>query len=151
MPVPIAIVVDTSEQRPWTFTRQEARCSTGNLKRYGSDYTVRGYGNVMGIERKSITDWFSSIGGDWPRFKKSLAKLKKLRYRCIIVEGTLTDANVYGYLDAWTAAARCGQIMANGIPVLFADTREHAMHCALEFFRVSVKRRIHDLERQGDD
>lgn len=87
------IVVDTSEQTPFFAGRNAPKgilVVRDNLKEYGSDYSVKGFEGEIGIERKSVNDFITSVSSDKVRFQKSLEKLMNIPNRCIVVEAELS-------------------------------------------------------------
>jgi DNA excision repair protein ERCC-4 len=115
---PFTILVDSAEQQPWTFRGfkcdaakkhrpLEVRWKWQSLGRHPNgtgDYSIEGFENRIGIERKSVDDCRGTILG-WPktedgeelrsgrrdRFKQELENLSHLESACVVVEGTLED------------------------------------------------------------
>ena len=87
------IVVDTSEQTPWFAGRNAPKgimIMRDNLKDYGSDYSIKGFEKLIGVERKNPDDFISSITSGKERFQNSLKKLADIPNRCIVVECELS-------------------------------------------------------------
>jgi hypothetical protein len=112
------VLIDSAEQQPWTFkgfkcdaARQYRPLivktewqSLGRHPHGMGDYSIKGFENRIGIERKSIEDCRGTLLG-WPkveegktlrsgrreRFEQELSNLSHLESACVIVEGTLED------------------------------------------------------------
>jgi len=79
------IVVDTREQKP-LFKGKD----TITKKLDVGDYSIEGFETKIGIERKSCSDLFGTLGGGHARFKKELARATLLDYFAIVIEGSNT-------------------------------------------------------------
>lgn len=106
---PFTILVDTKEQKPWTFTKIPGYkgqgiltvpcewCSLGNS--YG-DYTIKGSESVttkwrVSIERKSPSDLFSTILTRREQFLTEIEKLSVMEYAAVVVEANLSTMMSY--------------------------------------------------------
>lgn len=108
-PTPFTILVDSAEQNPFTFldlradaakknvlwdVRTESAC-LGRYPNSRGDYSLYGYENSIGVERKSVADLqttllnFSDGGRD--RFENELGNLSQLDAAVVIVEGSLEE------------------------------------------------------------
>lgn len=83
------ILIDTREQNPLKFKGCKVRLTT--LK--SGDYSLYGYTSIVAIERKSITDFFSSfaISKNKERVTKEFERLSKIPHWFLVVEGTYTQ------------------------------------------------------------
>lgn len=86
---PFTIVVDTREQAPFAFMSIEpwdeirvvrAALATG-------DYSIQGFEDRISIERKSVSDFYGSIGGDRERFEREMVRLKQMEFAAVVIEG----------------------------------------------------------------
>jgi len=128
-PEPFCILVDTREQKPWSF-RMPSKVATVPT---GADYSVLGFEEHIGIERKSLADLVGSLTRDRERFTRSLAALRTRRWRCVIVESNVSALLAKWYRSKTPPSAILGSvasIMADGIPVLFADDPDAASRLA---------------------
>lgn len=83
------IIQDTREQRPWQFPPY-VQVTTATLK--DGDYTVQGYEDSIRVERKSLEDLASCLcDKELRRFCGQLQRMRKYKYRSLIVEGTIQD------------------------------------------------------------
>ena len=90
------ILQDTREQLPYTFK---------GLRLYGKpievpvevatlttgDYSVKGLESEICVERKSVTDFYSTITRGRDRFERELARMATMKRAAIVVEGRFTD------------------------------------------------------------
>lgn len=110
VPFPATIVIDTREQSPFTFEgiRSDA-CDGGGPLVVGfarstlasGDYSVVGLEEVVGVERKSLADLYSTIGQHRERFERELARLNEFRFAAVVVE-----ADWRNILGAWPPRIR---------------------------------------------
>ena len=84
------IVIDTREQNPF-FKRPPKGIITVRSKLDYGDYSIKGFENLISIERKSSLDFLSSITKERKRFKKELESLSKLERHFIVIESSLKD------------------------------------------------------------
>lgn len=86
---PAVIVVDTREQAPFGFQSIEPwddiPKKTAALKT--GDYSIEGYEDQIAIERKSVGDFYGSIGSDRERFEREMDRLAKMDYAAVVIEG----------------------------------------------------------------
>lgn len=81
------IIIDSREQLPFKWGPMiEER---GTLKT--GDYSIKGYENEIGIERKSVADLCSTILRDRKRFEKEVIRGSKFKYFAVVVEGRTQD------------------------------------------------------------
>lgn len=84
------IIIDTREQQPWSFKHH----SIANKKLDAGDYSLEGFENILGIERKkSVCEIANNIVE--PRFKDAIERLGGLTYSFILLEFDLQ--NVLNY------------------------------------------------------
>ncbi len=87
----MTIVIDTREQRPYDFKDADTERKTVSF----GDYTVEGFSPQMeklisiSIERKELSDFYSSIGGDRDRFFRELDNMRNfVTFRGLVIEAT---------------------------------------------------------------
>lgn len=137
-----SIVVDSNEYsggRAWTFPGYTTHVST--LIKAGCDYSIRGQVGIIGVERKSFSDYVRCLGGDWNRFCRQMAKLQKNRFHCIIVEGNLDDKIPhYSRMTQSAVTRQTARVTSYGIPVLFASTAYKASRLCVDYMTEALKR-----------
>ncbi|HEY3376256.1 MAG TPA: ERCC4 domain-containing protein [Armatimonadota bacterium] len=123
------IVVDTREQRPYSFTDDRVG-SVVNTALPAGDYSLQGYETRIAIERKSLADYVSTVVHAQDRFSRELSILRSYPRAWIVVEASMDDVLQGRYesevkpqaLFAMTAALQ----VIYGIEVQFAFDRPTA-------------------------
>jgi ERCC4-type nuclease len=132
------IIVDTREQKPWPFRRQ----NTARRKLDCGDYSLEGYENSISIERKSIDDLGRCLGVDKLRFESQLKRLKKIPYRAVIVEASVSrimSGRYYSRIPPNVFLGLCTSYMCRfKVPFLFADNARAGQALALAFLKSSL-------------
>lgn len=113
------ILVDTREQTPYELIGSEkSTLKTG-------DYTVRGYEDVMAIERKSYNDLYHCLTSSRLRFEKQLKRLSDYKYKALLVDSTVSSVllgHVHCNLPGDEALKRVMRYSVKyDIPVMFVD------------------------------
>jgi ERCC4-type nuclease len=100
---PHTVLVDTREQAPFHFqgmtveqttTKGSFSCplvvQTAKASLRSGDYTVRGYENVISVERKSHEDLIGTLGGGRQRFEEEMYRLNQMNFAAVVVEAYWT-------------------------------------------------------------
>jgi len=80
------IIQDTREQTPFKFP-DTVQIEVAGLET--GDYSLKGFTDLVCIERKSVQDLVGCIGKGRERFERELRRMRGYRYKAVIVEGTL--------------------------------------------------------------
>ncbi|HWA98890.1 MAG TPA: ERCC4 domain-containing protein [Pirellulales bacterium] len=93
--VPFTVVVDTREQSPFGFTGHRADAH----KQYRplvvpvvmaglrtGDYSLQGFENRIAVERKSLSDAYSTFSQERDRFERELERLNQLEFAGVVIE-----------------------------------------------------------------
>ena len=119
---PFTVLVDTREVTPWTFrnipgykgqgrivVKTEWKCLGNGL----GDYTIKGAVSKesvwrISLERKSISDLYSTILSNRERFVRELENLNKMEYAAVIVEAELRHVFSYSpkYWETFSVSTR---------------------------------------------
>lgn len=91
---PFTIIVDTREQRPWSFqgfkTSNDREllvmCERDTLST--GDYTIKFFKDDITIERKSLDDAYNTFGANRDRWERELQRLARFRCALVIVEAS---------------------------------------------------------------
>ena len=152
------ILVDTREQTPWEFESvyfhgEKRTFPTRRATLKSGDYTLEGLESFAAIERKSLTDFLSSITRGRDRFKREMERLADFRSKAIIVEQPLDDAfnarefgslvnpdSIAGTIASWGARY--------GIQFLFCRNRASAQFVALHF--LNQAKRLFEEENNNE-
>lgn len=131
------IVIDTREQLPYTFRRWSPVLYFDTLQT--GDYSIDGYRDYVVAERKSLSDFYGSIGKRHECFFREMARLACIRHRLLIVESSMqstldTKSHRFTRLNRNQVISNIVSIVARyGVPVLFADTRNIGEEFIWEF------------------
>ena len=144
------ILVDTREQKPWTFPGWTTK-RTG-LKH--GDYSVAGYRGQISIERKSVQDLFHSFTATRGRMMFRLEALGEIKYSSLIVEGNVWEivrgiprSQVNGRLLLGSVSAICA---LNGVSFILAGDRAAAQEVARHLIDGFV-RQVNSRNTSEDD
>ena len=133
------IIVDTREQRPLFDTppAQLVGIPTG-------DYSIVGHTATIAIERKSLPDLLGSVGRGRERFREEFVRLSDIRYRAVVIEGTMsglmkqrrwgrvTPAHAIGTMASWAIEYQ--------VPVFFCDDRSKAKWLTHTLLRLAYEK-----------
>jgi ERCC4-type nuclease len=87
---PFTIIVDTREQKPWSF----AGHATAHSKLDTGDYSIQGLENILAIERKrNVAEIANNITEK--RFKDVIDRLSKIKYSYLLLEFDMQDIMTY--------------------------------------------------------
>ncbi len=143
------IVIDTREQRPYTFSDTRVG-GVVHAALPAGDYSIQGCEMQIAVERKSLADYISTVVHAQERFGRELALLKTYPRAWIVVEGSL-DEVLQGRYDSrvtpQSLLAMTASLMTRyAIPVLFAGDRPSARALVEELL---VQWHAHHAERSG--
>jgi hypothetical protein len=144
------IIIDTREQKPWTFENH----TTANHKLDTGDYSIQGLENLVTIERKrNVAEIANNITES--RFQDVIDRLSKIKYSFILLEFDLQ--NVLDYPIGSTIPKRLWSKiritpafllkhllelqLEHNIKVIFCGSSSNAEKMAL-----SILKKIHRIE-----
>jgi ERCC4-type nuclease len=91
------------------------------------DYTIDGFQDDIGIERKSMDDLIACLGKQRDRFERELVRARDFQYSAVIVEGTFADLCQGNYISKFNPKSAVESISAfeirYRIPFLFCGTQ----------------------------
>ncbi|MGC2303509.1 ERCC4 domain-containing protein [Candidatus Binatus sp.] len=149
----LTILIDSREQLPLSFrgiSTLRAGLKTGDYSCTANGIDLR---DVVAIERKSIGDLLGCIGGQRDRFERELERLAKLRYRALVIEGSIVDLvdatagrrltprQVLGSVLAWIWKFNC--------PPIFSDNRTAAAVVVATLLRHAARYALADRTGPG--
>ena len=114
---PFSVLIDTREQTPYHFlglecptTRQPlvVRTITDRALETG-DYSIVGLSDKITIERKSLSDWHGSIGGDREREERKAARMAGFEFAAYVIE-----SDWQGIRDNWPKSAQISPLVSSG-------------------------------------
>lgn len=124
LPVPFTILIDQREGMPYFFHGMRANASRSHrplvvetkfahLKT--GDYTIEGLEDLITIERKSLSDLFSTLGQNRRRFEAEHERMSQMNFAAVVVEADaetilksppegskLLPKSVYGTYLSWS-------------------------------------------------
>ena len=124
----VPIVSDTREQEPYGFDARRVRVIRRALP--AGDYSIEGMETSVAVERKSLSDFVSTVIHNRPRFYRELSRFSGYLAAAVVVEGNLMDVLGGRYRSAAHPNALLGTIAAItvdfGVPVFFCSNRQAA-------------------------
>jgi DNA excision repair protein ERCC-4 len=133
------VVQDTREKRPLRFPL-EVDVVVSGLKT--GDYSIVGYEDRIQVERKRLSELVNCMTCDRVRFRKQLARLKKIPYRCVVIEGDmyrLMRKRYVGYVRPQEALDMMTALMVEyRVPFYMTGSAENTAHFTLSFLRSSL-------------
>ncbi len=118
------IVIDSREQQPYYFDSGQVGSVTKALP--AGDYSLDGFERQVAIERKSLSDFISTVVHDRERFEVELQILKSYEHAWVVIEGSMEDILFGNYRSKINSRALMGLItsfMADYIPIILASNR----------------------------
>lgn len=91
---PFIVVVDTREQAPFAFQNVDDRFDIVNVVNKAlptGDYSIVGFEDRISIERKSVSDFYCSIGAERERFEREAVRLAAMEFAAVVIEGNWKD------------------------------------------------------------
>jgi hypothetical protein len=126
------ITRDTREQRKagYSFTKWKPYLHRDTLTT--GDYSLFRHHHEIAIERKTLSDWYGSIGRERDRFIEEVRRMSSIRFRTIVVEASMLEAvhpedHRYTKLRSEVVWGTINAIIVNlRVPIIWADTRAGA-------------------------
>ena len=130
----MTILVDTREQRPFTFEheRYDVQIQPGTLS--VGDYSLAGLQDKVAVERKSLPDLVGCLGRERERFERELQRGAALDAFAVVVEAAWADLAGGNFRSQLNPHAACQSVLAfmarYRVPFLFAGSRAAAEYAA---------------------
>jgi hypothetical protein len=145
--LPLPILADSREQRPFAFAGYPATVETATLA--AGDYSLRGFGSRIALERKTLDDLIGCLSRDRERFTRELARLRGHDFAAVIVESPLVELRQHRYLSAMDAGAAWQSCLALSqryrVPFWFCAGREDAEATTFHLLRHYARDRWKEL------
>lgn len=111
----------------WDF-RASANCTGMEVKKLDTgDYSIKGYEDLIMIERKTIGDLWGSLTLQRERFMKEMERAREYPVRYLIIEGSLKEINSgFRYSQVrpeFILASLMSLQIKYGVHVMFTDSR----------------------------
>lgn len=97
---PFTVIVDTREGAPWFFKGFTADADQKNLPLViptitrglkTCDYSIDGFEEEIGVERKSLADLYMSVSAERDRFEREFKRMAAMRHAAVVVEADLLE------------------------------------------------------------
>jgi len=145
---PLRIVCDSREQCPFRFEGYPVEVETGALA--SADYSLHGFTDRIGIERKSLPDLVACLGVERERFARELARLRGYDCAAVVVEATADDLRAGHFRARLNPEAAWQSVLAftqrYRIPFIFCDDRSDAERTAFDILRHYQHDRMRELQ-----
>ena len=139
-PDQVTAIIDTREQLPLDLS--PLRTVTGTLTT--GDYSIYGLEQIVAIERKSLGDFLSCVGGERDRFQRQVDRLVAFPVRALVIETTWLELEAGAWRSKITANAAIGSLLgwiAQGVPVLLAGDHKRAGRYVSRLLFTAARRR----------
>ena len=145
----MTILVDSREQKPFTFEheRYDVQIQPGTLT--VGDYSLRGLEDKVAVERKSLPDLVQCLGRERERFERELQRGAALDAFAVVVEGSWSDLANGNFRSQLNPHAACQSVLAvmarYRVTFLFAGSRaaaEYATWGFLHQYLASARKRL---------
>ena len=135
------IIQDTREQSPLDFKPHQAVVEVAHLDT--GDYSVKGWEKEICVERKSVHDLVNTVIHSKKRFAAEMDRMRMIRHRMIIVEGTLRDIFLHRYRSKTHPNAILGicnwLTVSTSTPIVWCDDPEMSAWFVESWFRQILK------------
>lgn len=141
--IPIGVVIDTREKRPWSFPEHLVTSRIGTLKT--GDYALED-DDSFAIERKSLDDFLQTVSSGWERFLREIGRMEGQNFKAkiVIVEGDYESfcfksssfneieppAHNHPRLSPQFVNKRMAELTMMNVSVIFAGCPEYAASLA---------------------
>jgi len=145
-------VIDTREQKPLKLKAGDIEIPTVRKGLPTGDYSIEGLEHLVAIERKSLDDLGQCFGRERERFERELQRLKAYQTRALVVECRWCDIVQGNYKSNVHPNSAIGSIMgwmADGLPIIFAESHPQAATMVSRMLWVVANRRLRELKYLG--
>lgn len=134
---PVDIVVDSREQAPFAFLSIEPwdQIPTVTAALPTGDYSLRGFEDRVTVERKSISDFYGSIGADRERFEREMIRMAAMQRAFVVIEGMVADRPETVQMSA-KSATHTMLSWANRYGVHFLECKHGRREAELKTFHI---------------
>lgn len=148
---PFVVIRDTREQRPPPFP-SDVHTIVQTLKE--ADYSSPKLLGIGAVERKSVSDFCSTITRGRERFERELDRLRSYRFKAIVVEGDLVDVMRRSGAHPHSILGSIASFLARyDIPVIFAGNlagdRSHVGYLIAGLLRRWEERLVDEAQEIG--
>ena len=146
--LPLRIAVDFREQHPFAFEGYPVEVTPATLAT--ADYSLVGFTDRIGIERKSLPDLVACLGVERDRFQRELARLRGYDCAAVVVEATADDLRAGHFRAKLNPEAAWQSVLAFAqryrIPFFWSDSRADAEETTFHLLRHYQHDRMRELK-----
>ena len=149
------IIIDTREQKPWTFESH----AIANTKLDTGDYSIEGLENILCIERKrNVAEIANNITED--RFKDVIDRIKTYKFPFILLEFNINDVLRYPIGSTipkklWSKIRISPQYIMKHLIDMQVEHNIHVIFCGdssnAEKIALSIMRRVYKMNLENND
>lgn len=147
------IIVDTREQKPWTFENH----SIANTKLDTGDYSIQGLEHILCIERKrNVAEIANNITEN--RFKDVIDRIKTYKFPFILLEFNINDVLRYPIGSTipkklWSKIRISPQYIMKHLIDMQVENNIHVIFCGdssnAEKIALSIMRRVYKINSEA--
>lgn len=134
---PLRIIHDSREQAPFAFSGYPCTVEVATLA--SGDYSLFGFTDRIGIERKSLADLVGCLGAARERFQRELARLRGYDAAAVVIEAPSADLRAGHYRGKLDAGAAWQSVLAFSMryrmPFIWCQDRADAERVTFDFLR----------------
>jgi DNA excision repair protein ERCC-4 len=135
------VIIDTREKKPYDYIFDMVGVKYKFKKLNVGDYSIEGKEDVISIERKSLSDFVSSISKGRKRFEAELERARSYKFFAIIIEGSYFDIKIQRYESKMDRKAVLATInkwrVKYNRPIILANSREEAALATLQMLEAA--------------
>ncbi len=105
------------------------------------------FGNVIAVERKSLSDLLSCVGTERERFEREVQRLLAYPCRALVVESTWPELEAGEWRSQIKPTAVIGSLLgwiAMGLPVIMATDHRRAGRYVSRLLYIAARRRLRE-------
>lgn len=147
VPSDITVIAAKNEQATWDFSGFGCQCEVDTLGIGGADYSLKGFDDILRVERKEVNDFIASLTSGRDRFERQLKYMRQFPWRVVIVEWpsfpglieelekwpSQRDSGIRSRADANSIRGSTLHLSRRWCPIVFAGDREQARDYAWDF------------------
>lgn len=145
----LEIVVDTREQRPFTFAGSGYLATVTRAGLKTGDYSLMNLEDSIAVERKGLDDLVGCLTVGRDRFERELDRSRSLSCFAVVVEASMGDIARHRYTSRMNPHAALQSILAfqvrYGVPFVWAGSRTGAEY--VTYWWLHKARREHEARQ----
>lgn len=148
MVIVMLILIDTREKTPLDFSIYP--CNTKVATLTTGDYSLKGFENIVALERKSENDLLQSLTHERERFERELARLRGFTVKAVLCETSWVRLG-HGEYKSQMKPHAClqsilGLTIRYDIQFYMVENRMAAAYTAFHIFRHFIEQREKELK-----